>query len=124
MALARYPVLFQINTRVWLTELGRALGRPATLDDIPDAALDRLAEQRFDWVWFLSVWQIGLAGQQVSRRNPEWRREFQDTLLDLDEDDIAHGRELLFDVRAVVDRTLARDLLVEASGHDLELEAA
>jgi hypothetical protein len=74
---------------VWLTELCRALGRPATLDDIPDAALDRLAEQGFDWVWFLSVWQTGLAGQQVSRRNPEWRKEFQDTLPDLQEDDIA-----------------------------------
>ena len=37
------PSLYQINTRVWLTELSRALGRPATLDDIPDAELDRLA---------------------------------------------------------------------------------
>jgi glycosidase len=89
MARARYPALFQINTRVWLTELGRTLRRPATLDDISDAALDHLAEQGFDWVWFLSVWQTGLAGQQVSRRNPEWRKEFQETLLDLQEDDIA-----------------------------------
>jgi hypothetical protein len=89
MTRARYPLLFQINTRVWLTELSRAMRRAATLDDIPDAALDRLAEQGFDWVWFLSVWQTGLAGQQVSRRNPEWRREFQDTLPDLQEDDIA-----------------------------------
>ena len=89
MTLARYPALFQINTRVWLTDLGRALRRPATLDDISDAALDRLAEQGFDWVWFLSVWQTGLAGQQVSRRNPEWRKEFQETLPDLQEDDIA-----------------------------------
>ena len=40
----RYPALYQINTRVWLTELSRALGRRATLDDIPDAELDRLAE--------------------------------------------------------------------------------
>jgi hypothetical protein len=39
--------LFQINTRVWLTELSRDLRRPATLDDIPDAALDRLAQQGF-----------------------------------------------------------------------------
>ena len=39
----RYPSLYQINTRVWLTELSRALGRPATLDDMPDAELDRLA---------------------------------------------------------------------------------
>ena len=43
----------------------------------------------FDWVWFLSVWQTGLAGQQVSRSNPEWRREFQETLPDLREEDIA-----------------------------------
>ncbi|MCI0456035.1 MAG: hypothetical protein L0Z62_03525 [Gemmataceae bacterium] len=88
MSAVRYPSLYQINTRVWLTELSGALGRPATLDDIPDAELDHLAELGFDWVWFLSVWQTGLAGQQVSRSNPEWRREFQDTLPDLREDDI------------------------------------
>ena len=40
-----YPALYQLNTRVWLTELSRALGKRATLDDIPDAELDRLAEQ-------------------------------------------------------------------------------
>ena len=76
MAALRYPALYQINTRVWLTELSRSLGRPATLDDIPDAELDRLAEMRCDWVWFLSVWQTGLAGQQVSRSNSEWSKEF------------------------------------------------
>ena len=66
----RYPSLYQINTRVWLTELSHALGRPATLDDIPDAELDRLAEIGFDWVWFLSVWQTGPAAQAVSRSEP------------------------------------------------------
>ena len=84
----RYPLLYQINTRVWLTELSRKLGRTATLDDIPDAELDRLPDMGFDWVWFLSVWQTGLAGQQISRRNPEWRKEFQETLRDLREEDI------------------------------------
>ena len=88
MALARHPMLFQINTRIWLTELSRDLRWPATLDDIPDADLDSLSEMGFDWVWFLSVWQTGLAGQQVSRNNPEWRKEFQDTLPDLNEEDI------------------------------------
>src|SRR6476619_2810075 len=83
------PSLYQINTRVWLTELSHALGRPATLDDIPDAELDRLAAMGFDWIWLLSVWQTGLAGQAVSRANPEWRREFQETLPDLREEDIA-----------------------------------
>ena len=79
----RYPTLFQINTRVWLTELGRRLGRPATLDDIPDEDLDRLAGRRFDWIWLLSVWQTGPAGQRVSRRQPEWLAEFGETLPDL-----------------------------------------
>jgi len=85
----RYPSLYQANTRVWLTELSRGLGRPATLDDVPDADLDRLAAQGFDWVWMLSVWQTGAAGRSVSRANREWREEFEKTLPDLREDDIA-----------------------------------
>jgi hypothetical protein len=84
----QYPSLYQINTRVWLTELSRQLGRPATLDDIPGVELDRLAEMGFDWVWLLSVWQTGPEGQRISRANPEWRKEFQETLPDLREEDI------------------------------------
>ncbi len=89
MADLRYPSLYQINTRVWLTELSRALGKRATLDDIPDTELDRLAELGFDWVWFLSVWQTGPAAQAISRANPEWLREFAETLPDLKDEDIA-----------------------------------
>ncbi len=37
----------------------------------------------FDWVWLLSVWQTGPAGQRISRANPEWRHEFAETLPDL-----------------------------------------
>ncbi|HKW86619.1 MAG TPA: alpha-amylase family glycosyl hydrolase [Nitrospiraceae bacterium] len=87
-ASSAHPLLYQINTRVWLTELSKSLGRPATLDDIPDAALDRFVKMGFDWIWFLSVWQTGPAGQRISRANHEWRREFQETLPDLGEEDI------------------------------------
>ena len=89
MTSPRYPSLYQINTRVWLTELSQRLGRRATLDDIPDAVLDRVAEMGFDWIWFLSVWQTGPAAQAISRANPEWRKDFQQTLPDLREEDIA-----------------------------------
>jgi hypothetical protein len=89
LASSRYPLFYQINTRVWLTALSRGLGRPATLDDIPEPELVRLAEMGFEWVWLLSVWQTGTAGQAVSRRHPEWRREFLHTLPDLQEADIA-----------------------------------
>jgi Alpha amylase, catalytic domain len=100
----RYPSLYQINTRVWLTELAWDLGRPATLDDIPDAALDRLANAGFDWIWFLSIWQTGPAAQQVSRSNAGWRKEFQETLPDLREEDIAGSGF------AIQDYTAHRDL--------------
>jgi hypothetical protein len=60
-----YTALYQMNTRVWLTELSRVLGRPATLDDIPDADLDHVAGMGFDWVWLLSVWLTGAAGTRA-----------------------------------------------------------
>ncbi len=88
MTTPRYPSLYQINTRVWLTELSQKLGRTATLDDIPDAEVDRWAEMGFDGIWLLSVWQTGPAGQRVSRSNPGWRKEFEETLPDLREEDI------------------------------------
>jgi hypothetical protein len=52
----KYPSLYQINTRVLLTQLSKKLGRPANLDDIPDSKLDAIAKKGFDWAWFLSVW--------------------------------------------------------------------
>lgn len=83
------PALYQINTRVWLTALSASLGRRATLDDVPDAELDRLAAAGFDWIWLLSVWQTGPAAQAISRANPQWRHEFAATLPDLRDEDIA-----------------------------------
>jgi len=87
----RYPSLYQINTRVWLTALSQTLGRPATLDDIPDEELDRLAARGFDWIWLLSVWRTGLAAQAISRANLEWRHEFEETLPDLREEETIVG---------------------------------
>jgi hypothetical protein len=84
-----FPSLYQINTRVWLTGISRELGHDAILDDIPDTELDKLASFGFDWIWLLSVWQTGEAGRCVSRQNTEWRIEFQKTLPDLADDDIA-----------------------------------
>jgi glycosidase len=89
MARPLYPALYQINTCVFLTDLSRGLGHPATLDDIPGAELDCWAEMGFDWIWLLSVWRTGPAGQRVSRSNSDWRREFEEMLPDLREEDIA-----------------------------------
>jgi hypothetical protein len=73
MRQSSYPLLYQLNTRVVLTELSFVLGQPATLDDIPDVELDRLAAMGFDWVWFLSVWQTGEEGQRIPRASLQLR---------------------------------------------------
>jgi hypothetical protein len=85
----RYPALFQVNTRVRLSELATALGRRATLDDIPEAELDRLARDGFDLVWFLGVWQTGEAARRVSGSKPEWLAEFRRTLRDFRDADVS-----------------------------------
>jgi hypothetical protein len=84
-----FPLLYQVNTRVWLTELSELAGRKATLDDIPDSELDRFVASGFDWIWFLSVWQTGEVGEKISRSTSGWRKEFEETLPDLKEEDIA-----------------------------------
>jgi Alpha amylase, catalytic domain len=83
-----YPSLYQINTRVLTYDLGQTIGRPATLDDISDRYLDQLATQGFEWIWFLGVWQTGVASREVSRKLPNLQQEFRELLPDFTTDDI------------------------------------
>jgi hypothetical protein len=84
MGQPRYPSLYEINTRVWLNELGRG----ATLDQVSDTQLDQIAALGFDWLWLMGVWQTGPAGRAISRGRPQWRQQFQLDLPDLTDDDI------------------------------------
>ena len=62
--------ILEINTRVWL----HAIAPQATLDDVPDAALD--GWDRCAWVWLLGVWTTGEVGRAMSRRLlPELRQD-------------------------------------------------
>ena len=59
----RFPLLYQINTRVLIGD-----SRPGgTLDDLPDTLFDRAAARGFSWIWPLGVWQTGAAGQRIAR---------------------------------------------------------
>jgi len=85
---ARWPLLYQINTRIWLYELGATLGRPATLEDVPDTALDAIAADGFGWVWLLGVWQTGEVGPRISRELAELQPEYRELLPDFTLDDV------------------------------------
>jgi glycosidase len=86
--LRSHPLLYQINTRVYLNELGRQLRRPATFDDFPERQLDEIAESGFDYLWPLGVWRTSAASRRVSLQNPTLRREAEQALPDLTDADI------------------------------------
>lgn len=71
---AKYLSIYEVNTRVWLTELSQHLGGKVTLDDIPDTSLDEFVQLGFDWIWFLSVWSPGAEARKISRKNIAWRQ--------------------------------------------------
>lgn len=109
---SKYPSLYQVNTRVWLTELSASSGKKATLDDIPDQSLKAIAKMGFDWIWFMNVWATGEKGKKISRENPEWRLEYEATLTDLKEDDIGGSgfavAEYIVDAKLGGDEALKR----------------
>lgn len=84
----RYPLLYQVNTRVLLEERSHVLQRPATLDDLPSPLLDSIGSMPFDWLWLLGVWRTGAAGWSVSRSDPRIRRELVAELPDVSDEDI------------------------------------
>ncbi len=47
------PVIYEINTAVWLTELSEAAGRRLTLADVSAAAWDDVTPAGVDAVWLM-----------------------------------------------------------------------
>ena len=78
----KHPVIHEINTWVWLGELGRKLGRPVTLATVPPEEWDRLAAAGFDAVWLMGVWERSPAGIEISMRNPGLLEDFHRALPD------------------------------------------
>jgi len=83
------PALYQVNTRVQIAERSRELGRPATLEDLPDSWLDQIAALGFDWLYMLGIWQTGDEGRRLSRTNPIWKQEYRELLPDCTDDDVS-----------------------------------
>jgi hypothetical protein len=84
----RHPVMYELNTRVYLFERSRTLGRPATLDDMPDQFLDELATRGCEWLWLMGVWQTGQAGRTIARTHGDIRNACARALSDLSDEDI------------------------------------
>ena len=56
------PVIYEINTAVWLDSLSRASGRPVTLAGVGAADWDAAVPAGVDAVWLMGVWGRSPAG--------------------------------------------------------------
>jgi len=82
------PVIYEINTAVWLNELARAAGRPITLADVAAADWDSVTPAGVDAIWLMGVWERSPAGLAIANDNAELQASFADALPDLRSEDI------------------------------------
>ena len=75
--MVEHPFLYEINTWVWLEELGVGLA------DVPSAEWDAIAALGFDAVWLMGVWERSPAGVEIALRNEGLVESFRRALPDL-----------------------------------------
>ena len=82
------PVIYEINTAVWLDELSQAAGRRLTLADVAAADWDAVTPAGADAVWLMGVWERSPAGLALAKVNPGLQASFRDALPDLRREDV------------------------------------
>jgi glycosidase len=79
---SRHPVIYEINTWVWLGELSLKYRMPVDLATVPKHEWDEIASDGFDAVWLMGVWERSPAGIDISMRNPGLLEDFRRALPD------------------------------------------
>jgi len=78
----KHPVIYEINTWVWLGELSRKYHKTVDLATVPKEEWDAIAAHGVDAVWFMGVWERSPAGIEVSMRNRGLLEDFRRGLPD------------------------------------------
>jgi hypothetical protein len=83
-----HPLVLEIDTWPWLTELSASEERRVDLGSVPARVWDAVAAAGYDLVWLMGVWERSPAGIAVAREDPELMQSFRAALPDLAEDDV------------------------------------
>jgi hypothetical protein len=83
----KHPVIYEINTWVWLGELARKYIRPVSLATVPDQEWDSIASHGFDAVWFMGIWERSPAGIAIANQNKGLLEDFRRALSDFRQED-------------------------------------
>jgi hypothetical protein len=82
------PLIYEIDTWVWLTDLSHRHGRPVDLSTVPQQEWNDLAGLGFDAVWLMGVWERSPAGLAIAEANAELTASFGRALPDLAAGDV------------------------------------
>ena len=82
-----HPVIYEINTWVWLGELSQKYQKPVTLATVPAKEWNQIASLGFDAVWLMGVWERSPAGIEISMQNQGLVEEFKRVLPDFTAED-------------------------------------
>ncbi|MBC7812806.1 MAG: alpha-amylase [Burkholderiales bacterium] len=86
MAWPDKPIIYEINTWVWLNTLSRKYQKTIHLNNVPDETLDELAALNVDAIWLMGVWERSVASQAIARK---YMYQYKYALPDVSYDDIA-----------------------------------
>jgi hypothetical protein len=83
----KHPVIYEINTWVWLQELSQEYKSPVTLAKVPREKWDSIADLKVDAVWFMGVWERSPAGIAIANQNKGLLEDFRRALSDFRPED-------------------------------------
>jgi len=82
------PVIYEIDTAVWLGDLSRAAGQLVTLADVTGSDWDAITPDGANAVWLMGVWERSPAGLALTNANQELQASFREALPDLRPEDV------------------------------------
>ncbi|HYW41818.1 MAG TPA: alpha-amylase family glycosyl hydrolase [Bryobacteraceae bacterium] len=82
------PVLYEINTALWLHGLSAKYAKRITLGTVPAGEIQRLAAYRLDGVWLMGVWERSPASRNIARSHPGLQVEYRRALPDFGPQDV------------------------------------
>jgi glycosidase len=83
----KHPVIYEINTWIWLRELSQKYQKAVNLATVPPEDWDAIASYGFDAVWLMGVWQRSPAGIEIAMRNKGLLEDFRRALPDFSAED-------------------------------------
>ncbi len=83
-----FPLVYEINTRVWLSQLSEHYQRRITLGTIPDSEFRFFKHSGFDYIWLMGIWRPSVYSEAIARSHRGLRSVFLDQIDHLDPKDI------------------------------------